>query len=208
MVPEQFWIASGNSHKVQELRYLATRTFPSWPETVSREPKGAEENAASFIGNAEIKAFALAAELLSDGQRNFAVLADDSGLCIDVLGGAPGIISGRYARESETNIQKVLRVLGSVTMNKIERGGKYHCALVLVRVVDGRITSQFHGEGIREGFIAIRPRGENGYAYDSIFTDCESGLTYGEVSPKAKHSDSHRARAFQALKSSVHESPV
>ena len=89
------WIASGNVAKAKELIDLSVKYLSQSLSIVARQPKDVVENEPTFQGNAKLKAHALVRELIGEGQNNFAVLADDSGLCVDLLGGNPGVYSGR-----------------------------------------------------------------------------------------------------------------
>lgn len=200
-VQQILWIASGNTAKVRELADFATRLFPKM-HILSREPRNAIESENTFLGNARLKAQALAQELLSEGQIQFSVLGDDSGLSVDLLEGRPGIFSARYSgagSNSRANLEKVLSEVNSLSMDLEERTAQYNCALYFIEVVDGKIRREYASEGNRQGIIGIRPKGPEGYAYDSIFLDPESLLSYGEISYAEKQIDSHRARAFAKL---------
>jgi XTP/dITP diphosphohydrolase len=197
------WIASGNASKIKELKDFASRFLPCLSEIRSREPKGVIENEPTFEGNARLKARALTAELLAEGQRNFQVLGDDSGLCVDLLDGRPGVFSARYSAagaNSRENLEKVLQELSAITLDLERRTGAYRCALSLTQVVDGRMTGEYSSHGERGGLIATASRGENGYAYDSVFLDPQTLRSYGEMSYEEKQIDSHRQRAFENMR--------
>ena len=152
-----------------------------------------EEDADSFEGNARIKA--LAAHEASGGM---AALADDSGLVVDALGGAPGVYSSRYAGghgDDGANNAKLLRELASVEPN--DRTARFVCALVFVDE-DG---TEFTSEGTVEGVIGYEERGANGFGYDPLFyADELDGLTTAEVDAETKNAISHRGRALRALR--------
>lgn len=188
----QVVLATRNTGKLHEFQALAKGlgiTFVSletYPEAVDPEETGE-----TFSENALIKARA-AAEA-----TGLWALADDSGLCVDALGGAPGVRSARYAKGSdETRYRKLLEALGDRTIE--ERTARFVCALALVSP-----TGQSHvEEGTCEGRITLEPRGVHGFGYDPIFEVAESHppRTMAELSTADKQAVSHRGRAFQALK--------
>lgn len=124
-------------------------------------------------------------------------LADDSGLEVDFLGGAPGVYSARYSGEKATdeeNWKKLLRELEGVGGEK--RGARFRCALALV----GFDENEYLFEGVFEGVIAEAPRGANGFGYDPVFIATGTGRTAAELAPEEKNRISHRARAIEDLK--------
>ncbi len=124
-------------------------------------------------------------------------LADDSGLEVDFLGGAPGVYSARYSGENATdeeNWRKLLAELEGVPSGK--RTARFRCALALV----GFDGSEHLFEGVFEGVIAEAPRGTNGFGYDPVFMASGTGKTAAELTPEEKNRVSHRARAIEALK--------
>jgi XTP/dITP diphosphohydrolase len=124
-------------------------------------------------------------------------LADDSGLEVDFLGGAPGVFSARYSGEKATdeeNWRKLLRELEGVPPEK--RSARFRCALALVGFDD----DEHLFEGVFEGAIAGAPRGSNGFGYDPVFIPLGMDRTAAELTPDEKNSISHRARALEALK--------
>ncbi len=182
-------IATTNAGKVAELadavasagrfKVLGLRDMPPAPEVI--------ESAATFEGNARLKAEAYAA--------HFAVpcLADDSGLCVDALAGAPGVYSARYAglgASDEANWRKLLADLSDTS----ERSAHFVCALAFT--VPGAATAVF--EGRCSGSITMAPRGTHGFGYDCVFEPTDSALTLAEMQPAAKRRMSHRAKALAA----------
>lgn len=183
-------IASHNRGKVAEIAdLLAPLGFAvkSAGDLGLPEP---EETENSFAGNAALKARA-AAEA-----SGLAALADDSGLCVAALAGAPGIYSARWAgpakdfRVAMARIERELNAKGAT-----DRAAKFVCALALALPGDG--TEIF--EGVVEGSLVFPPRGTNGFGYDPIFIADGMDITFGEMEPAAKHAISHRARAFEKL---------
>ena len=152
------------------------------------------EDAPTLEGNARLKAEAVCAF------AGEAAVADDTGLEVDALGGAPGVHSARYAGEpsdSAVNIAKLLAELERVGATSADERRARFRTVVLVRYPDGVEQS---AEGVVEGTIADRPRGEGGFGYDSVFVpDDGGGRSFAEMSPADKHRISHRGRALRAL---------
>ena len=141
--------------------------------------------------NALLKARAAA------GATGLPALADDSGLEVDFLGGAPGVYSARYSGEKATdeeNRKKLLRELEGVPAGR--RAARFRCAIALV----GFDAEEHLFEGVFEGLIAEAPRGTGGFGYDPVFFVPEAGRTAAELAPDEKNRISHRARALDALK--------
>ncbi|MHB8828159.1 MAG: XTP/dITP diphosphatase [Syntrophales bacterium] len=187
-------IASKNPGKIKELQALFAGTetqilslndFPDVPEII--------EDGKSFYENAFKKAKAVAE---ATGET---ALADDSGLEVEALGGAPGIYSARYAGEGANDRQNVLKLLGEMRgVPAGKRGAAFRCVLVLYNK-DNRHESF---EGRWEGMIAENSAGEGGFGYDPIFYLPQEGMTVAQLSPELKNMISHRAQAFIKLKRS------
>jgi len=184
-------IATGNNDKVREINEILEGTVF---EAVSMKSLGIDpdivEDADSFRGNALKKAMAVH-EYTED-----IVMADDSGLCIDALGGAPGIYSSRFCGEDSTyeeKFKKIFEMLKDVPVEK--RTAHFTCAIAVV-YPDG---SSFTVEEIFEGVLHEEPQGENGFGYDPIFYVPEYGMTSAQMSPAMKHSMSHRGKALRAM---------
>ncbi len=188
-------IASNNAHKVSEIK--TALNFEGWEFKTLREAGldcDPEENANTFEGNARIKA--LAAHEASGG---LAALADDSGIEVDYLGGAPGVFSARYAGEQcddAANNAKMLAELSGVPDG--QRTGRFVCTLVFIDE-DG---SEHVARGTIEGRIGYEERGSEGFGYDPLFLpdEYEGRLTLAEVSQEAKNAISHRGNALRALR--------
>lgn len=175
-------LATGNAHKVEEVQEILGESF-----RVEAHHTGAAETGATFEANALIKARALAAEA---GEL---AVADDSGIEIDHLDGAPGVHSARWTNEGDW-IPRVLRELEGVPEG--ERGCRYVCAAAAVWP-DGR---EVVVRGVVEGTIVDAPRGSGGFGYDPLVAPREGdGRTFAEMTPAEKHAISHRARAFAQL---------
>jgi XTP/dITP diphosphohydrolase len=150
------------------------------------------EDADTFDGNARKKAAETARAL------GCWVLADDSGLAVDALGGAPGVLSARYAGthgDDEANNRKVVEALKAVP--DLDRGAAFVCALALS---DPSGAIRLESTGSCRGRITRQPRGRNGFGYDPLFLIPEYHQTFGELSVLVKHQLSHRSRAFARLR--------
>lgn len=185
-------IASNNKNKITEIRQILGGRFEN---VLSLEDAGIKlntvEDAPSFLGNARKKALEALALLPDD-----AVLADDSGLCVDALGGAPGIYSARFAGEGHDdalNRKKLLDEMKNVPEG--ERGAHFACAMALAR--SGR--SVVEAVGRVHGSILFEERGENGFGYDSLFYYGPYAQSFAEISPDLKNSVSHRRNALAML---------
>jgi XTP/dITP diphosphohydrolase len=153
------------------------------------------EDADCFTGNARKKASEVAVAV---GQWT---LADDSGLSVDALGGAPGVYSARYAGEpsdDDANNQKLLTAMAEFPVE--QRGAAFHCALALA---DPSGTIRLEAEGVCRGQLTREIRGPGGFGYDPLFLIREYHKTFGELSPLVKHQLSHRARAFAQLRAGL-----
>ena len=196
-------LASGNAKKRGELERLLTPLGIDvvGPADVGGLPEVVEDRP-TFAGNAEKKALSAAA---TTGEWS---LADDSGLCVDALGGAPGVRSARFAGEpcdDARNNAKLLAELASI--DAADRGAHFVCSLALARP-DGTLAGGF--EGRAHGRILTEHRGEGGFGYDPLFLfeeagQAESGRTFSELGAEAKGRVSHRGRALQALVAALPE---
>jgi XTP/dITP diphosphohydrolase len=181
-------IASHNAGKVRE---IAALLVPFDVTTVGMQELGlpqTPETGDSFRANAEIKALAAAQA------ARLPALADDSGLSVDALGGAPGVYSARWAgpkRDFAMAMQRVERQLGP----KADRRAHFICVLALAWP-DGHVESF---EGQVHGRLVWPPRGDRGFGYDPIFLPEGRSQTFGEMDPAGKHAISHRAEAFRLL---------
>jgi XTP/dITP diphosphohydrolase len=177
-------VATGNPGKLREMQ--AYLTDLRWELTLKPEELEIEETGDTFAANACLKASQVA---LATG--NWAI-ADDSGLQIDALGGAPGVYSARYGKTDSERIARVLRELE----NQTSRQAQFVCAVAIARP-DGAIALQ--SEGVCRGEILESPRGNGGFGYDPIFYVPEKKLTFAEMTADLKRSISHRGKAIEAL---------
>lgn len=186
--PTVLVLATGNAKKAKEVRALLpgleVHTLAEHPHV---EP--AVEDAETFVGNAVKKAEHTAKAL------GIAVLADDSGLVVDALEGAPGVRSARYAEgDDRARWEKLLRALEHVPAT--ERTARFVCALALAIPGEATITV----EGTCEGHIALGPRGEGGFGYDPVFLVGDRGVAMAELSMDEKNVVSHRAKALVQMR--------
>lgn len=190
----RFVLASRNRHKLDEYRAILA------PHEVDAMPDGIElpaEGVTSYEDNARLKAEALARALGRDvGQA--IVVADDSGIEVAALGGAPGVISARYAGregDDQANNRRLLTELGALPGDH-GRAARFVC--VIAFVVPGAAGAEVV-RGEWPGAIAAAPRGVSGFGYDPLFTPDRSELTVAQMPEIAKNAESHRARAARAL---------
>jgi XTP/dITP diphosphohydrolase len=184
-------IATKNAGKIKEIRELLSdlpfspfslRNLNDFADVI--EP---EETGATFTENAVLKAQSYAL------QTKFWTLADDSGLQVEALGGAPGIFSARYAGEGATDADKIEKLLNEMTKTQnVNRRARFVCAMV---VADAASEIQFIAEGICQGRIALAASGVSGFGYDPVFIPDGFSETFGELSSSIKQQISHRARA-------------
>ena len=183
-------IASNNAHKLVEIRAILGDEFE---EILSMAEAGIDhetvEDGATFLENAEKKA----REIMEIS--GCCALADDSGLCVEALGGAPGIYSARFAGEhgdDAANRRLLLEKLEGVE----DRRAHFACAMALTRP-DGSVVT---AEGRMDGVIAFEEKGSNGFGYDSLFYLPDRGCTNAELTPEQKNAISHRSKALHALR--------
>jgi XTP/dITP diphosphohydrolase len=189
------YLASGNAHKVEEFQELVTvsalRLEIHSAGAVGGMPAVIEDSG-TFVGNARKKAQALRTIVPESAW----VLADDSGLCVDALGGAPGVESAYFAGpagDSAANLRHLVEVMRDVPVG--QRGGHFQCILVLL-APDG---AEAVFEGRVGGALALEPRGGAGFGYDPLFVPEGWRQTVAELPADVKHSLSHRGRAWQRL---------
>jgi XTP/dITP diphosphohydrolase len=191
--PERIVLASANPAKAAELRDILAST--GLELVVEPRPDGLpvpDEDAPDFEGNARLKAATVGAA------TGASALADDSGLEVDGLDGAPGVFSARYAGADATDADNVARLLAELagTPGPGARRARFRCVIVLRRP-DG---TEVVATGAVEGRIAAAPRGDGGFGYDPVFVPDEGdGRTFAEMTPEEKHRISHRGRALRAL---------
>lgn len=185
-------IATKNGNKTKELKDLLTDSNFILKDLNEISNIGeVDEKGKSFAENAVLKAqsYALATKMWA--------LADDSGLEVEALSGAPGIYSARYAGESATDEERMLKLLRELeeAVDK-RRRARFVCAMA-VSGADGKV--RFIAEGVCGGRIAVKPYGDNGFGYDPIFVPDGYEQTFGEISSEIKQKISHRARAIAKI---------
>jgi XTP/dITP diphosphohydrolase len=191
-------LASGNAGKLAELRGLLAGSGHVLRAQSEFGIVDADETGLSFVENALLKARHASAA------TGLPALADDSGLCVDALGGAPGLYSARYGGVHGDDARNIARLLGELRDVVDEaRTARFHCALALLRSADD--PRPLVAEGSWEGRILHAPRGAAGFGYDPVFLDPENGLSAAELDPAIKNAISHRGRALAALKARLPE---
>lgn len=183
-------LASGNAGKLREFRRLLA---PLGVDVVAQSELGiadADEPHVTFIENALAKARHASAH------ANLPALADDSGICVRALGGAPGVQSARYAGEPKSDARNNAKLIGALSGVE-DRRAHYACVLVLVR--HARDPEPIVAEGAWHGTIVDTARGAGGFGYDPHFLDATTGLTAAELPLERKNELSHRGKAMRAL---------
>ncbi|MDH3510351.1 MAG: RdgB/HAM1 family non-canonical purine NTP pyrophosphatase [Gammaproteobacteria bacterium] len=184
-------LATDNAGKLREFRSLLGDCLSLIPQSEFGIRSG-EETGSTFTENALIKA-RHAATL-----AKLPAIADDSGLEVDSLDGAPGIRSARYAGEDSADVDNVTRLLAELNgVQTADRTARFRCVAVFVRDADD--PAPLIAEGIWEGRIGMEPSGENGFGYDPVFVDPELGLTAAQLNATEKNRRSHRGAAAQQL---------
>lgn len=185
-------LATGNAHKAQEMQRLADASGLRVRIAPARPMPAVVEDAGTFVGNAGKKARALAATLPTGAW----VLADDSGVCVDALGGAPGVESAYFAGpqgDAAANLRKLVEVMRGVPAGK--RGAQFVCVLVLL----GPEGAEQVFEGRCVGTLGLEPQGGGGFGYDPLFVPEGFDRTYAELGEAEKNRISHRGRAWAKL---------
>ena len=208
------FIATRNAHKVSEIsailgerfQFLTLKDFPDAPKVV--------EDADTFAGNAAKKAVELAKWLITKSSSPDFVLADDSGLEVDALDGAPGVYSARFAAmdaqensPDADNNAKLIRLLKDAE----KRSARFRCVIALTPLDSKKIESASPVcyaadaqtqlfDGVCEGKIIFEPRGQNGFGYDPLFMPVGFDKTFAELGDEVKNKISHRSKALEKLK--------
>jgi len=193
MSPVKFVVASSNAGKLTEFRDLLGDAGYAFVTQGELGVEDAEETGLTFVENALLKARHAARA------TGLPALADDSGLCVDALGGAPGLYSARYAGvhgDAQANIAKLLAAMKDVPA--AQRTAHFHAVIVLLRHADD--PQPVIAEGRWSGLILEAPRGDGGFGYDPVFLDPENNLSAAEFEPAIKNRLSHRGRALAALR--------
>jgi XTP/dITP diphosphohydrolase len=194
-------LATRNTNKTREFRELLGEDFDVHDLSLFDEVAIPKESGRTFEENAILKAVAASQDRRVQ-DRYLLVVADDSGLEVDALGGAPGIFSARYAGETASdkeNIDKLLSELARRNAPLDQRPARFHCVIALAH--EGRLLGKF--EGIVEGSIVDLPRGSRGFGYDPIFVPDGFDQTFAELPADTKNKISHRARAIRAFRAGL-----
>ena len=191
-------LASQNPHKLNEIQQIVK---DYGMELVLQSELGVridvDETGTSFEENSYLKAKAVV------DATGLPAIADDSGLCVDVLGGEPGIYSARYgAPECKTDRDRLFHLLQNLRgVRSEERTARFVCVITLL-YPDGR---KLVARGICEGMIAFEPGGEDGFGYDPVFYIPSAGCTFAQMGSERKNAISHRANALKKLRSMLEE---
>lgn len=183
-------VATRNAHKVEEIAAMLIERFEVRDLSGIAEAPEIEETGSTFSANATLKAVGISRVVPG------LVLADDSGLEVDALGGAPGVNSARYAGthgDDAGNNAKLLEALGG--RPEQERTGRFRCVMVLAQ--GGEVLAEF--DGSVEGHLIVKQRGDGGFGYDPLFVPMGFAETFGELGAEVKNQLSHRARALDGL---------
>ena len=187
--------ASANPHKVAEISELMSGVVDLQPRPT--EIDDVIEDADTLVGNARLKALAVCLATA------LPALADDTGLEVDALNGAPGVLTARFAGANATDAENRAKMLSELTDKP--RTARFR-TVVLLRFADGR---EIIAQGVCEGSIAASQRGERGFGYDSIFIpSLGDGRTFAQMSIEEKHLLSHRGLAMRALARSLEDLPT
>jgi XTP/dITP diphosphohydrolase len=182
-------VATHNPNKIREIGEI----LPGWE--IMAEDSGAEETADTFVGNARIKAQSIAPR-----HPGAWVMADDSGLEVEALGGKPGVYSHRYAGEDCNDTANNLKLIEELN-GVLNRNANYTCDICYINK-DGQVK---HSTGKCYGLICNNPKGENGFGYDPYFYIESLGKTMAELDMDEKNKISHRAKALNQLKELIYE---
>ncbi|MUL36780.1 RdgB/HAM1 family non-canonical purine NTP pyrophosphatase [Gloeocapsopsis dulcis] len=182
--PKLLVVATSNPGKLREMQLFLADS--AWELTLKPDDLEVEETGNTFSENACLKA-----SVVAKATGKWAI-ADDSGLAVDALNGAPGVYSARYGKTDADRIQRVLQELQDTP----NRQAQFVCAIAIARP-NGEIALQT--QGICQGEILLAPRGSRGFGYDPIFYVPTHQMTFAEMPPELKQQVSHRAQAFKAL---------
>jgi XTP/dITP diphosphohydrolase len=185
-------VATRNRHKTREIQNILGPEFKVRDLGAHPEVPEIRESGTSFEENAKLKAVAASRQLPA------LVIADDSGMEVDAFGGAPGIYSARYAGANATDTDKIYKLLCELARVRATGDGRharFRCVVALAR--NGDLLGTF--EGIVEGRITDKARGDSGFGYDPIFVPNGFEQTFGELPAEVKNAISHRAKAVRAV---------
>ncbi|MBR4078598.1 MAG: RdgB/HAM1 family non-canonical purine NTP pyrophosphatase [Christensenellaceae bacterium] len=185
-------IATNNQGKVREIKAIFQGIYD---EVLSLKDAGikidVEEDGSTFLENSTKKSVEVSRLVDCD------CMADDSGICVDGLNGAPGIYSARYSAEGTDEANRFALIEAVRPLDKKDRSARFHCALTIAN--NGKVIFSCE-ETSDTGEILLEERGENGFGYDSLFYLESLGKTFAEIDPETKNSISHRARALESAR--------
>jgi len=206
----QLLLATRNADKTREFRELLGHDFEVIDLSSFPEIPIPEETGRTFKENATLKAIAASQDRPAFARlrrgEHLLVIADDSGLEVDALDGAPGIYSARYAGENASagdSISKLLRELSARNIADEKRSARFRCVTALAQ--NGKLLGTF--EGAVEGNVVDPPRGNGGFGYDPVFEPTGFEQTFAEMPPELKNKISHRAQAIAALRERFRDIP-
>lgn len=188
----QLILATRNPHKLREIQQILGPKFVVDGFSGRDEIAEVNESGSSYEENASLKAVTVSQHLPG------LIVADDSGLEVDALAGAPGIRSARYAGASASSNKKIATLLSQLAKTDARSGqrwARFRCILAVAR--NGQVLATF--EGVAEGKIAERPRGSHGFGYDPIFIPNGFEQTFAELRDEVKNNISHRAKAIRKM---------
>jgi XTP/dITP diphosphohydrolase len=189
-------LATRNPHKTREFSEILGAEFLVRDLSLESDAPTVEETGSTFAENAILKA-----AVASSRWSNDLVVADDSGLVVDALAGAPGVYSARYAGRDATDRENIARLLAE--LRRCEAGtaftARFRCVLALAR--GGELLETFDGEV--EGTIVTTPKGTTGFGYDPVFQPAGLTVTFGELPPEKKNAISHRSHAIRSLRKAL-----
>jgi XTP/dITP diphosphohydrolase len=194
-------LATRNTNKTREFRELLGEDFDVHDLSLFDEVAIPRESGRTFEENAILKAVAASQDRRVQ-DRHLLVVADDSGLEVDALGGAPGILSARYAGETASDKENIDKLLGELARRNAppdQRSARFRCVIALAR--ESEVLGKF--EGVVKGSIADLPRGSHGFGYDPIFLPNGFDKTFGELPIELKNRISHRAQAICAFRAGL-----
>ncbi|MGQ9836857.1 MAG: RdgB/HAM1 family non-canonical purine NTP pyrophosphatase [Cyanobacteriota bacterium] len=199
-MPRPLILASSSPGKLREFKAFFQAYASVWELRLKPAQLQVEETGATFAENALLKATTVAKVL---GEWT---IADDSGLSVKALKGAPGIHSARYAPTDAARIHRLLKEMEGIPAvaepgAEHPRAAAFHCAVALVDP-QGQVRALV--EGVCQGQILTQPRGQGGFGYDPLFWVPKLGLTFAEMSPAQKEEIGHRGQALRALKEQLH----
>lgn len=192
----QLIVATRNAHKTREIAEILGSALAVEDLIAHPEISELTESGSSFEENAMLKASAVSKQLPG------LIIADDSGLEVEALGGAPGIHSARYAGVNATDKEKIAKLLAQLAIvdaKRERRRARFCCVLAVAR--EGQLLATF--EGVAEGKIAERPRGLYGFGYDPIFIPDGFEQTFAELPEELKNNISHRGKAMRKLQAKL-----